>query len=246
MSAGRCPIPGYTGHCPGLKFDVGHSYAWLVQHRPQVSRTHVGHVTVTPRGADLQSAPVDVVDRAREVTSVTRAPPKPMSPRGGIAGYTGFVPGSRYVVGTNYRKACDDCFSDMERRTAERREREEHARRSRSLGRASASRRAVRETGAAAPAAPAPALSNGAVSSALDAKFSRYSAHSKDEEPLPIPGYSGFVPRARTSQMGVGKRFSRFADEGFHALHEQVERYRQSHARPVSVRHQQPNGPVKS
>ena len=56
----------------------------------QVSRTHVGHVTVTPRGADLQSAaPLDVVDRAREVTSVSQAPNKPMSPRGGIAGYTG-------------------------------------------------------------------------------------------------------------------------------------------------------------
>ena len=90
--------------------------------------------------------------------------------------FPGFIPGSRYVVGTNYRKACDDCFSDLERRTAERREREERARRSRSLGRPA--RRAVRETGTAAPA---PAMSNGAVSSALDAKFSRYSAQSKGE-----------------------------------------------------------------
>ena len=91
----------------------------------------------------------------------------------------GFVPGSRYVIGTNYRKACDDCFSDLERRTAERRERDERARRSRSLGRPS-SRRVVRETGAGATAA-APARSNGAVSSALDAKFSRYSAQNKGE-----------------------------------------------------------------
>ena len=102
---------------------------------------------------------------------------------------SGYIPGSRYIVGTNYRKACDDCFSDFDRRTTERREREERARRSRSLGRPSASRRAVRETGAApAPAPPQPpgAMTNGAVSSALDAKFSRYSAQNKGEVWAPI------------------------------------------------------------
>ena len=67
-----------------------------------------------------------------------------------------------------------------------------------------------------------------------------------DEEPIPIPGYTGFVPRARTSQMGVGKRFARFADEGFHAMHDQVQRYRQNQARPVSVRQQAVNGSSRS
>ncbi|XP_037092409.1 protein FAM166B-like [Pollicipes pollicipes] len=245
MSPDRRPIPGYTGHCPGLKFDVGHSYAWAVQHSPQqLPRTHVGHVVVSPRATDaglVQSAPVDVVDRGREVTLVSNAPYRPSPPKGGIAGYTGFVPGGRFVVGTNYRKVADDCFSDLERRTAERHEREERERRSRSLGRLSAGRR-VRETGAA----PAAALTNGAVSSALDAKYSRYSAGRQDEEPVPIPGYGGFVPKARSSQMGVGKRFSRFADEGFHALHDQVQRYRQSHQRPVSVSRRDRNGTTRS
>ena len=56
----------------------------------QVTRTHVGQVTVAPRSPDVQSAAVDVVDRGREVASVSQPPPaKAMSPRGGIAGYTG-------------------------------------------------------------------------------------------------------------------------------------------------------------
>lgn len=44
---------------------------------------------------------------------------------------------------------------------------------------------------------------------------------------VPISGYGGFVPKARTSSMGVGKSFHRFADEGFSALHDQVSHYRQ-------------------
>ena len=27
----------YTGHCPGLKYDVGHSYDWIVRHVTAVS-----------------------------------------------------------------------------------------------------------------------------------------------------------------------------------------------------------------
>ena len=95
------------------------------------------------------------------------------------------------MVGTNYRKASDDCFSDLERRTAERREREERARRSRSLGRP-ASRRTVRETGVAAVDGPTPVRSNGAVSSALDAKFSRYSAQNKGETRPTLNGMTLF------------------------------------------------------
>lgn len=90
------------------------------------------------------------------------------------------------MVGTNYRKVSDDCFSDLERRQRERREREERVRRSRSLGRLSAARRRVADTGAP----PSAVQNDAAVSASLEARYSRYSTPTRNGGSLK-PDHSG-------------------------------------------------------
>jgi len=41
-----------------------------------------------------------------------------------------------------------------------------------------------------------------------------------DEVP-PIPGYKGFIPHVRTSDVGLGSRFHNMAKEGYDALYAQ-------------------------
>jgi len=41
-----------------------------------------------------------------------------------------------------------------------------------------------------------------------------------DEVP-PIPGYKGFIPHVRTSDIGLGSRFHNMAKEGYDALYTQ-------------------------
>ncbi|XP_037078108.1 uncharacterized protein LOC119099126 isoform X2 [Pollicipes pollicipes] len=181
-----------------------------------------GHVVVTPHGQTVQgvgSGPADVADTSGPVTTVSSTRYTPSPSKGGIAGYTGFIPGSQYVVGTNYRRVADTCLTDLERRSQDRRDRLDRERTAR-----------VQDVGAgadlldnASAPTPVPAVGQG------DAKYSRYTSQQYvQEDVIPIPGYGGFIPKARSSSMGVGKRFSRFADEGFHALHDQVNKYRQS------------------
>ena len=41
------------------------------------------------------------------------------------------------------------------------------------------------------------------------------------EEVPPIPGYKGFIPHVRTSDVGLGSRFHNMAREGYDALYSQ-------------------------
>jgi len=41
------------------------------------------------------------------------------------------------------------------------------------------------------------------------------------EEVPPIPGYRGFIPHVRTSDVGLGSRFHNMAKEGYDALYAQ-------------------------
>lgn len=47
---------------------------------------------------------------------------------------------------------------------------------------------------------------------------------SLDEVP-PIPGYKGFIPHVRTSDVGLGSRFHNMAREGYDALYAQKSEY---------------------
>ena len=59
-----------------------------------------------------------------------------------------------------------------------------------------------------------------------------------DEVP-PIPGYKGFIPHVRTSDVGLGSRFHNMAREGYDALYAQKdeeEEQKGTHSDAVDIR----------
>ncbi|XP_043207862.1 uncharacterized protein LOC122373647 isoform X1 [Amphibalanus amphitrite] len=228
------PISGYTGHCPGLKYDVGHSFDWVVRHLREInSGPSYNHVVVTPHGHSVgdagsgQGGPADVADSSAPGGHLTPTH-YPAMPRGSIAGYTGFIPGQHQQVGLNYHSASDAYFTDLERQASTRNQ-DRAASRVRSAG-AGAQGINVRtaEGPAATPTPTPPAAQPTADPAGIDNKYSRYSSTHKSatKEAIPIAGYGGFVPLARTTQIGVGKPFQQFANEGFSRMHEVKDLYK--------------------
>ena len=53
----------------------------------------------------------------------------------------------------------------------------------------------------------------------------------KDLEKVPpIPGYRGFIPHVRTSDVGLGSRFHNMAKEGYDALYSQKSEHEETNA----------------
>ncbi|KAF6124217.1 family with sequence similarity 166 member B [Phyllostomus discolor] len=109
-------IPGYTGHCPLLRFSMGQTY---------------GHMT----GQLLRGAPGLAWPPARRVLLPPIQPPRsPEVPRGSppvrrghkrlscsmIPGYTGFVPQAQFIFAKNCSQVWAEALNDFTQRPGER------------------------------------------------------------------------------------------------------------------------------
>lgn len=237
------PIPGYTGHCPGLKFNVGHSFTWAIMHSPKLARANVGHIVTlsencntrdTLDGGSGDTGSQHSTNPSTRPSCCQRATPlyKAMPPiHGGVSGYTGFIPGRKLKVGYNYRRIADDHYAPIEERREQiRKEQGGRSRRSQSLNRveSSSSRRTeIRNQAAAEDSTDhvrLPAIninSAGSIPNPPPAS-SKVSTIDCIVEIIPIPGYTGTIPGLKSSNLSVGKSFSRFATEGIQALHKSL------------------------
>uniref|UniRef100_A0A096M5P0 Ciliary microtubule inner protein 2B n=1 Tax=Poecilia formosa TaxID=48698 RepID=A0A096M5P0_POEFO len=90
LSPGPCYIPGYTGHCPGLRFSMGKPYgmltAELLSQRTWHPESDITHLS--------ENIPDDVFRKS-------------------IPGYTGFIPRSRNYYGCNYNVTCKKAQSEV-------------------------------------------------------------------------------------------------------------------------------------
>lgn len=97
-------VRGYTGFVPHMNENYGASYAKLVQ---ESIDSFTEQVSAQPNLYTNKDQPLS------PVIQHTRTPVRPEKP---IAGYTGFIPTSRYAVGYNYSKLTTECYGRFNRR----------------------------------------------------------------------------------------------------------------------------------
>ncbi|XP_038966935.1 ciliary microtubule inner protein 2B isoform X4 [Rattus norvegicus] len=169
-------IPGYTGHCPLLRFSVGQTYGQVTG---QLLRGPPGlawppaHRTLLP---PIRSPRSPVISRRR--------PP----PRRGherlsssvVPGYTGFIPQARFIFAKNCNQVWAEAMSDFTQRRG--------AQESPELQEAKGEEEVERDQG---PEAEEPQLKHEL------AQTSPYSMDDTDPQKFFMSGFTGYVPRAR-------------------------------------------------
>ncbi|XP_054896523.1 protein FAM166B [Poeciliopsis prolifica] len=90
LTPGPCYIPGYTGHCPGLRFSMGKPYGMLTAELLSQRTWH-------PE-CDIAPLPENIPDDVW---------------RKSIPGFTGFIPRSRNYYGCNYNLTCKKAQSEV-------------------------------------------------------------------------------------------------------------------------------------
>ncbi|XP_049956114.1 protein FAM166B-like [Schistocerca serialis cubense] len=226
-----CLIPGYTGHCPTLKFRFGKRYGAntkdiikemkekgvSLRHAPYHQREPAslqngtnGRHSPSP-GPEATGAGVREQGQTRDLALDVKH-----RPRRYILGYTGNYPGMHFRYGTSFRRAADDSVTEFSRRLAQeaaRRERE-RAHRSRS-----------------APKAPC-IRSRDEVRAAIRQYEAdhKYKDHHISPEFPPIAGYTGHIPRLRVTDASLSLRYEMAARQGLALLQQERERARQEAA----------------
>ncbi|XP_028915871.2 protein FAM166B-like [Ornithorhynchus anatinus] len=105
----RHHIPGYSGHCPQLRFSLGHTYghltARLLRDPPAPARPPTRYVllapTQPPRSPDLPRKE-RLSWHGHERLSCSLVP-----------GYTGFVPRARPIFAKSYSRVCAQALSEF-------------------------------------------------------------------------------------------------------------------------------------
>ncbi|CAH2981160.1 unnamed protein product [Chilo suppressalis] len=200
-------IPGYTGHCPMLKFRFGKCYG---DNTRQILREI--------RSKGLFNKPLRY--RPGDNYELHNMPKRPAPQRDvydGIqyhqpaymTGYTGYVPGMNFRYGKSYGRAADDCMADFIESQRELRCRSDLNRsfvRSRSAPKMETihSRDEIRRD--------------------LDrfSEINKYKDHSISPEFPPIAGYTGHIPRIKGSEASLSQRYHCAAKRGLELI--QMER----------------------
>ncbi|XP_063236717.1 ciliary microtubule inner protein 2B-like [Bacillus rossius redtenbacheri] len=192
-----CFIPGYTGHCPTLKFRFGKRYGANTKEALQEFEQQAGARREAYRLHDPQGALLTPVRRSQ---GQQEDPGQPVRQRGRpyVLGYTGFIPGLHFRYGKSFRRAADDSVMEFNRRAEE----EEHRRRN--------------QRSRSAPKTPS-IRSRDEVKRALEQfqQQRRYpEEHRISPEFPPIAGYTGHIPRLRVTEASLSQRFSTAARLG--------------------------------
>ncbi|XP_008422289.1 ciliary microtubule inner protein 2B [Poecilia reticulata] len=90
LPAGPSYIPGYTGHCPGLKFTMGKPYGMVTSELLSQRARHPEY--------DISRLSENIPDNVF---------------RKSIPGFTGFIPRSRNYYGCNYNVACKKAQTEV-------------------------------------------------------------------------------------------------------------------------------------
>ncbi|XP_059110188.1 protein FAM166B [Peromyscus eremicus] len=171
-------IPGYTGHCPLLRFSMGQTYGQVTG---QLLRGSPGlawppaHRTLLP---PIQSPRSPVISRGR------------LPPRRGherlsssiIPGYTGFIPQAQFIFAKNRNQVWAEAMDDFTKRHGLQ---ESHELSEEAEGR-------KEEEEGQGPEAEEPELKQQEV-----AQASPYSMDDTDPQKFFMSGFTGYVPRAR-------------------------------------------------
>ncbi|XP_023727662.1 protein FAM166B isoform X1 [Cryptotermes secundus] len=201
-----CLIPGYTGHCPTLKFRYGKPYG--ASTKDIIKELSVKDLSVRHepyRQNDPNKALLTPIARKEGQTESPSLPFKHRTRRY-VLGYTGYIPGMNFRYGKSFQRAADDSMMDFNRRMSreEIRREKEHGHRSQS-----------------APKMPS-IHSRDEVKKALHHYQNRKygDSHISPECP-PIAGYTGHIPRVRGTEVSLSQRYNTAVRKGLALLREE-------------------------
>ncbi|XP_028028054.1 protein FAM166B-like [Bombyx mandarina] len=201
-----CFIPGYTGHCPMLKFRYGKCYGDNTRqilreirtkglfNKPFQYRTGDHYeLNQLPRHDAPQRDTYDGIGN-RQTSHVT--------------GYTGYVPGMNFTYGKSYGRTADDCmenFVDNQRELRRKSDLNRSYIRSRSAPKMETvhSRDEIRRD-----------LSR-------FREINKYKENTISPEFPPIAGYTGHIPRIKGSEASLSQRYHCAAKRGLELIRQE-------------------------
>ncbi|XP_063828022.1 ciliary microtubule inner protein 2B-like [Ostrinia nubilalis] len=196
-------IPGYTGHCPMLKFRFGKCYG---DNTRQILREI--------RSKGLFNKPLEY--RPGDNYELDNVPKRDMPQRdvyeglrnrqtSYMTGYTGYVPGMNFRYGKSYGRAADDCMADFA-------ENQRDLRRKADLNRSFIRSRS------------APKMETIHSRDEIRRDLSRFREINKYKENTispefpPIAGYTGHIPRIKGSEASLSQRYHCAAKRGLELI----------------------------
>ncbi|KAJ8713284.1 hypothetical protein PYW07_013654 [Mythimna separata] len=196
-------IPGYTGHCPMLKFRFGKCYG---DNTRQILREI--------RSKGLFNKPLEYRPRDNyELNNLPRfeRPQRDVydgirnRPTAHMTGYTGYVPGMNFSYGKSYGRTADDCmanFTDRQRELKRKADLNKSYVRSRSAPKMETvhSRDEIRRD--------------------LNRfrEINKYKENTISPEFPPIAGYTGHIPRIKGSEASLSQRYHCAAKRGLELI----------------------------
>ncbi|XP_052790406.1 uncharacterized protein C10orf82 homolog [Mya arenaria] len=189
-------VPGYRGYCPQIKYRVGKTYG-TDTHELAKSTLHVyPSQSVTPGD---EQVPVIQLRNTMPKSTGDNKYTESMVP-----GYTGYIPRMTFKFGGTYKTECDNCIDEYMTN------RQNHDLRQGDL------RRSVTMV---------PRLTAVSHDPTVKETLDRYrDTHPtrpmlmEDRRPLtepPMPGYNGYIPRVKPTELGLGHRYHVACDNGF-------------------------------
>lgn len=201
-------VPGYRGYCPQIKYRVGKTYG-TDTHQLAQSRIHVHPTgTVTP-GENAQ------LSQLRNTLPASTGDNKYTEEM--VPGYTGYIPRMTFKFGGTYKRDCDTCIDEyMTNRT----------------------NHDLRQTDLRRQVTSIPRMTAVSHDPAIKEHLDRYrDTHPtrpllmEDKRPMtepPMPGYNGYIPRVKPTELGLGHRYHVASGNGFNDFVRETARHSQA------------------
>ncbi|XP_069674328.1 ciliary microtubule inner protein 2B-like isoform X2 [Periplaneta americana] len=217
-----CLIPGYTGHCPTLKFRFGKPYG--ANTKDIIKELSVKDLSVHHEPY-RQNDPNKVVLKPivrKEGQNENPVTPFKHRTRRYVLGYTGYIPGMNFRYGKSFQRSADDSVMEFSRRMSQ-----EQVRREKDRGHRSQS----------APKMPS-IRSRDEVKKTLHHYHDRhkYGENHISPECPPIAGYTGHIPRVRGTEVSLSQRYNTAARKGLSLLREERKRRNEMEEATLAVR----------
>lgn len=209
-----CHIPGYTGHCPTLKFQYGTSYGTRTKEILQDLKQK--QIIGKPRPAyrynnEHDRAVLQPIERTKGQTTDPASETRNRAPRY-IIGYTGFIPTLNFRSGKSYSRTADDCMHEFSAK--QRRVPEQQISKNKLRSLSAPKYKSVRNSDD--------------VKYVLQTKRSdvdRFKIRDVSPECPPIAGYTGYIPKVKGNEESLSQRYNNVVKRSLTLLKEERDRH---------------------
>ncbi|XP_053606776.1 ciliary microtubule inner protein 2B-like [Plodia interpunctella] len=214
-------IPGYTGHCPMLKFRFGKCYGDNTrQILREIRSKGLFNKPLEYRKGDnyeLDNMPRYNKPQRDVYDGLTNRQPAYMT------GYTGYVPGMSFRYGKSYGRAADDCMTDFTERQRDLRRKAD-----------------FNKTYSRSKSAPKMETIHSRDEIRRDLsrfrEINKYKENTISPEFPPIAGYTGHIPRIKGSEASLSQRYHCAAKRGLELIKKEKEKRTELQNADASIR----------